>query len=298
MRSVTSRNYLGGFLGGVFGIFAFAHFGPLSMIVACLVGVIGGWWYEEIGAAISSSALCFFKPREKSRDELLCIYGLANLTFLGINGLFMYSVPTLLGDPAKSTASVAALFGVLLTAWTVGIIITFFKFVYQGRWSWRKSWRYYRRHSVMQYFFYEMRQAVREIGTSVLVIMHFLCLLCIFFTVVIPFAVFMGLLKGIQIALTQNGHVLCLLSTTTVTVVCAFSTAHLLSDVRMQWLVALAVGLASGVVTEGVRLLMYRWIGQRLSNALERMTRYFEESWGQALSYFLTAYSRKICSWM
>lgn len=49
-RSVTSRNFLGGFLGGFLGICAF-HLFNLLLPVGCLVGCVIGWWHEEMLAA-------------------------------------------------------------------------------------------------------------------------------------------------------------------------------------------------------------------------------------------------------
>ncbi|MBI4098919.1 hypothetical protein HY442_00130 [Candidatus Parcubacteria bacterium] len=47
MRSATSRNYWGGFLGGVLGILAFAWLPPL-LPLGCFLGVVSGFWYQEI----------------------------------------------------------------------------------------------------------------------------------------------------------------------------------------------------------------------------------------------------------
>ncbi|MFC1656413.1 hypothetical protein ACFL14_00385 [Patescibacteria group bacterium] len=51
-RSVTSRNFLGGFLGGFLGILAFGYINPPMMIVGCFFGVLLGFWYEEIWQSI------------------------------------------------------------------------------------------------------------------------------------------------------------------------------------------------------------------------------------------------------
>lgn len=48
-RSLTSRNVLGGFLGGFLGVVAFSLIN-LLLPVGCLIGVVIGFWYQEIWA--------------------------------------------------------------------------------------------------------------------------------------------------------------------------------------------------------------------------------------------------------
>jgi len=47
-RSVTQRNLWGGFLGGLLGILCFGLINEYLLIIGCLVGVVGGYWYQEI----------------------------------------------------------------------------------------------------------------------------------------------------------------------------------------------------------------------------------------------------------
>lgn len=49
-RTTTSRNLLGGFCGGVLGIFSGALFTPewLWLALGCLIGVSAGYWYGEV----------------------------------------------------------------------------------------------------------------------------------------------------------------------------------------------------------------------------------------------------------
>lgn len=53
-RSASSRNLLGGFLGGVLGILALGYFtqSVLMLTLGVVTGVVGGYWYEEIGKAL------------------------------------------------------------------------------------------------------------------------------------------------------------------------------------------------------------------------------------------------------
>lgn len=50
-RTISQRNLLGAFVGGVFGILASGFFHPVLLPVGVFAGVIGGWWYQEIWMA-------------------------------------------------------------------------------------------------------------------------------------------------------------------------------------------------------------------------------------------------------
>ncbi len=54
-RSVTSRNFLGSFLGGFLGMLAFGYIHAALLPFGVAFGVIIGWWYEDILAVISDS---------------------------------------------------------------------------------------------------------------------------------------------------------------------------------------------------------------------------------------------------
>lgn len=48
-RTVSQRNFLGALLGGMIGILAFGYLHPIALPPGCFLGVIIGWWYQEIG---------------------------------------------------------------------------------------------------------------------------------------------------------------------------------------------------------------------------------------------------------
>jgi hypothetical protein len=50
-RTVSQRNLLGAFVGGVLGILSFGFFNAILLPVGVFAGVIGGWWYQEIWSA-------------------------------------------------------------------------------------------------------------------------------------------------------------------------------------------------------------------------------------------------------
>ncbi|MDB5189544.1 MAG: hypothetical protein JWL82_501 [Parcubacteria group bacterium] len=54
-RTISQRNLLGAFVGGVLGILAFGFLNALLLPVGVFAGVIGGWWYQEIWAYTADS---------------------------------------------------------------------------------------------------------------------------------------------------------------------------------------------------------------------------------------------------
>lgn len=53
--SVSTRNFVGGLLGGATGILLSWYFNPLALPLGVLAGVVLGWWYAEITEAIKSA---------------------------------------------------------------------------------------------------------------------------------------------------------------------------------------------------------------------------------------------------
>lgn len=54
-RTISQRNLLGAFVGGVLGILAFGFLNAILLPVGVFAGVIGGWWYQEIWSATTHS---------------------------------------------------------------------------------------------------------------------------------------------------------------------------------------------------------------------------------------------------
>ncbi len=51
-RTTPQRNILGAFLGGLLGILALGFLHPATLPIGCFLGVIVGWWYQEIWETI------------------------------------------------------------------------------------------------------------------------------------------------------------------------------------------------------------------------------------------------------
>lgn len=47
-RTVSRRNLVGGFLGGILGILAFGYLHPVALPFGCFFGAVIGWWHQEI----------------------------------------------------------------------------------------------------------------------------------------------------------------------------------------------------------------------------------------------------------
>lgn len=63
-RTISQRNLLGAFVGGVLGILAFGFFNAILLPFGVFAGVIGGWWYQEIWAATTHG---FFEGVAKTK---------------------------------------------------------------------------------------------------------------------------------------------------------------------------------------------------------------------------------------
>lgn len=69
-RTTSQRNILGAFLGGVLGIIALGFLHPIALPFGCFLGVIGGWWYQEIWATIRQAVVAW---KNKAQDVLVLI---------------------------------------------------------------------------------------------------------------------------------------------------------------------------------------------------------------------------------
>jgi len=54
-RSISEKNFVGAFLGGLLGILSCAYIHPVMMIISCFAGVLIGFWYQEICQIIKTS---------------------------------------------------------------------------------------------------------------------------------------------------------------------------------------------------------------------------------------------------
>lgn len=68
-RSVTSRHFFGGFVGGILGILAFHFVAAVALPVGCFAGVVLGFWYQELGIAVAKEWREFCASTEKSASE-------------------------------------------------------------------------------------------------------------------------------------------------------------------------------------------------------------------------------------
>lgn len=57
-RTVSRRNLVGGFWGGILGILALGYLHPIALPFGCFFGVVVGWWYQEIWQSTVDSFHC------------------------------------------------------------------------------------------------------------------------------------------------------------------------------------------------------------------------------------------------
>ena len=71
-RSLSSRNFWGGLLGGLLGLAAFVKIHAAAIPVGCLLGVVVGFWYQEISAVIVTALVtpAIEKTRHRKWSEL------------------------------------------------------------------------------------------------------------------------------------------------------------------------------------------------------------------------------------
>ena len=70
-RSVTQRNLVGAFLGGFAGILATGYIHPALLPGGCLLGVIIGWWYQEIYCTVADTVQSTIQWTEDTANRII-----------------------------------------------------------------------------------------------------------------------------------------------------------------------------------------------------------------------------------
>jgi len=73
MRSVTSRNLAGGFLGGVIGILSSWYVAPAFLPLGVLIGMVLGWWNEDIVHLVHDSHDKAKRTAKKTMTDLVSL---------------------------------------------------------------------------------------------------------------------------------------------------------------------------------------------------------------------------------
>lgn len=129
----------------------------------------------------------------------------------------------------------------------------------------------------VKYFFHHLVKSVaaqvRAYVIVLLSIIYFSGAGILFFAIlVVPFAIFIWTIKGINEIIMRKGHWLCLGTTMAVTTSAAYFFHPYFGNASILWMAALAAGMISGGVTEGMRRVI-AWsfentdVGRQYSNA-------------------------------
>jgi hypothetical protein len=275
VKKVELRNFLGGFLGGAFGILGFGYFGSrryTALLIACFIGCVIGWYYIEILQALSAmihrEGEAVREPRTESEQirtrALMACLG-AILLFVAIHSpAVLYALPWIkYGFREHIAWSIVS-----LIACAVAIIGPCFPVSYQcadetspfhkleemrpkkiglARYFWVM---------VANLFYWEV---LVSIGTVLVGITILLFVIWMILFVLLSFKI--AFAKVLYFASTKTGHLPCFFSTAIVTAICAWRIQPSAEHPLLLWLAALFAGLISGVVTKAVF-----WIGNLLAN--------------------------------
>lgn len=281
-RTVTQRNLLGGFLGGMLGTLAFGWLHPAWMPVGCLLGVVLGWWYEAIGQAIAQSVgnprtflsaktnwitpmqtycrsllyrIYYKTPSLKEQWRTMMLTSSACLFLIE----FACIVPLIqaLGEMPGVPLGVGMISMLILTS----VIQMTNASTMRGSTIHALQYRFFRRHGKILGAFkvsWDMlgmqiccvQIIIICIGIVVSSVAYALPLLA--FCVVLAVAI--GLLRGLYATATRGGHWLCFCVTLIVTAICTTQTpTNTLGDPYALVMSGLVTGVLSGLATEAVR---------------------------------------------
>lgn len=308
-RSITRRNFWGGFWGGVLGILATAKLGILALMGGCLVGVMLGFYYQELGQlAVTSWKAAQLKlqghpphrsfaeewaswhPFDRAESIKAWAMGLAALLLLCIEASFIHRH----SDAGLLAASVFALMCVFLSA-IGGSILRLEPGANEARWE-PKHVRYY--FKVLQTYghmggvaFFAREFALAFLSLLVVPVGIALALGAIFafvafFIFMWPIALglvcvpFLGLfvfsfMRGTYHLAMKPDHWSCLTVTITTTGIIAWAGQAYLEGVVLA-VIALIAGLLSGFGAVQIHPVLHRWFEHR-----PRLARFFGRKLGQ-----------------
>lgn len=265
-RSVRARNVCGGFLGGVLGILACGFLHPLWLPVGCFLGVVIGWWYEDILLTIgwtmrgvwplSNMAHAIGNRLSLRKRWRICRF-VAQI-FLAAQAISVLLVCALcIEDPS---APVWAVTGYYMF---VGVLIAAFANQDIEPATLHASYDFYLLHGFLLSLLREIWLLLQEHWQCTffvtVMLVQYLVVMPIVAMMLLPVAACVGFIKGVYLVSRHKGHWPCFIVTLTVTTMCAIAVHPHMSDPLMLWLSALAAGCLSGGLTEALRPLLARF---------------------------------------
>ena len=273
-RTVSRRNFVGAFWGGTFGILAFGYLRPIALPFGCFLGVIIGWWYQEIwqSAFVFIPRWLLRKPTafvQQLKAPSVQAYILRTVTIiiylvlsaLWVVPLVFYCIKAMEAAPKESAMPILYIFSIVFA-----FVLVLIPFIYvydrpenmskmqkfylvQEQYATSNPFRFFTKN-LANLFLYEI-STLLAIG-GMLIWFAGIGEIFLFF-VIVPISVITGVVKGVYKVSTRGGHWLCFGTTVIVTAITAWVMYPYLNDTRILWTVALFAGLTSAVATEGLR---------------------------------------------
>lgn len=291
-RSVRQRNFVGAFLGGALGILLCAFLHPYALPVGCVVGVIGGWWYQEISQSSTRGwrwsrnvlpekarrARAFSFERAHPIRQAYTVKTLAGITHVVLNVVLLAALCWMVHTCGSLILPKEDLVGLVLIDVVLGIIFGYIVIarplcdwgdidlppvvsgstmtIIQSKKN-LHNWKLYKELGASKFFWKNFFSLLGYGFAGFLPVFGTcFCVLISAFAIcfmILPTIITFAVAKLIYLASTKTGHWLCLVATMVVTLTTAWLTYPYFGDVRVVWLVALTNGLASAVVTEVAR---------------------------------------------
>lgn len=279
-RTVSRRNFVGAFWGGILGILAFGYLHPVALPFGCFFGVVVGWWYQEVWQSVTDSfrrgvagtqhawnrfmtfvqrpaVLVQWMTRQVNRWYITRT--LAVLAHLALNALWVVPLCNYCFNASLKGDIVSLLYILSLTfiiPVLVMILVILLPIMYISHEKRQKAgyvaigpFRFLARDFV-NLFRIEISMFLLMVG----ILIWFIGVGGAFLLLVAaPISVIVGVVKGIYEVSTRAGHWLCFGTTIIVTALAAWIAYPYLNDARALWTVALFAGLTSALVTEGLR---------------------------------------------
>jgi hypothetical protein len=381
VRSITRKNLLGGFLGGVCGILVFNYIHEALLPLGVLAGVVTGWWYEAIWAMICKNIFDGLNLGQNYYRRLRsfitkCVQYVGKCAQSSLWGLLRKKT-TEVSEFAPFFGCIAAIFLWLFTRpigyykWfnrhpmnrayvlralliALQIICIVAAAIYlahlltpetipgmqDGRGGWIparlpnlidytattfficifpilimflcfnlemedrtisqffQDFERYASNGPARYFFYHLKKSLviqaKMYAFMLLSLAYFSGVGALFIAIfIVPVAVFIGTIRGINEIVMRKGHWLCLGITMTVTALVAYLFGPYFGNTSILWIAALSAGIISGCLTEGARRVIV-WvfentkIGRQLSEIRtgEFLKNRIFPHWGVAFNFW------------
>ena len=275
-RRVSSRNFWGGFWGGGIGLLSFYYIHPATIPVACLGGVLVGFWYREIWRLFlvsfpRISAMAQELSRQFHEHPMhagVLIAGLARFVYVGSTFWLTVRAVGLDAHPKPNQPDGFYLLGILVLMF-FGIGIIFVATViaeesilmgdeYAALRNFYRRWEIYSNRGGWVLFAYCLWSNLAATIPALVLITAFLSRRLLKFTAGALAVGGIVFVKGVYVLSTRQEHWLCLTVTIVTTAATGFMAGKYFTSPLTLWSIALFNGLLSGCLAEVSRRFMVR----------------------------------------